>query len=66
MNKQDLITEIYNELDMIWLIARLSNFAIMNSAKIDIDTYTVLFWDLQQRSYRVAEMAEKLVKADNS
>ncbi|OGI01939.1 MAG: hypothetical protein A2Y25_02935 [Candidatus Melainabacteria bacterium GWF2_37_15] len=62
MDKQDLAIEIYYHLDMIRLIARLSDFAIMNDAKIDIDTYAVLFWDLQKRSNQISEMVEKLVK----
>ncbi len=36
MDKEDLAIEIYYELDMLRLMSELSEFAIMNDAKIDI------------------------------
>lgn len=60
MNKQELQIEIYYELDMIRLLSKLSEFAIMNDADIEIDTYTALFWDMRQRSNRISERIEDL------
>lgn len=37
MNKQDLVTEIYDELDMIRLMSKLAEFAVINNSKIGLD-----------------------------
>ncbi len=60
MDKQDLIIEINYELDMLKLVSKLADFAVINGIRIGIDTYTVIFWDIQKRANRIAEMVRKL------
>ncbi len=59
--QQNLIQEIYNELDMLRVLSKLANYALINDAKdINEDCYILTFKDIENRYWRITELLELL------
>ncbi|OGI02608.1 MAG: hypothetical protein A2104_10510 [Candidatus Melainabacteria bacterium GWF2_32_7] len=59
--QQNLTDKIYQELDMIRLLSKMSCFAIQSEAEnIDQDSFMLVFEDIEKRCWQVSELTEKL------
>ena len=59
--KQNLMLEIFNELDMIRIQLRLTRFAILNSTEdLQEDTVVPIFDDIEKRCSHIGDKVEKI------
>ncbi|OGI22875.1 MAG: hypothetical protein A2287_10350 [Candidatus Melainabacteria bacterium RIFOXYA12_FULL_32_12] len=59
--QQNLTDKIYQELDMIRLLSKMSHFAIQSEAEnIDQDSFMLVFEDIEKRCWQVSELIEIL------
>ena len=58
--QQNLTKKIYDELDMIRLLSRMSGFAIKNEAQnIEQDSFMLVFDDIEKRCWQISEFVEE-------
>ncbi len=61
--QQNLIQEIYDELDMIRVLSKLASYAFINEAKdINEDCYILVFKDMEKRYWQIVKLFEELVE----
>jgi len=59
--QQNLTQKIYQELDMIRLLSRMSGFAIHNEAQnIEQNHFEMIFEDIEKRCWQISEFVEIL------
>jgi len=59
--QQNLIQEIYSELDMVRIMSRMSVFAIETESKEAAnDSLKLIFKDIEKRTWNVSEFLEKI------
>ena len=58
--QQNLTQKIYQELDMIRLMSRMSGFAIQYEAKnLGQDSFKLVFEDIEKRCWQISEFVEE-------
>jgi len=61
--QQNLTVKIYNELDMIRLLSRMSKFVVSNDKEIiKEDDFNLIFKDIENRCWQVTEWVEEMDK----
>jgi len=59
--QQNLTDKIYNELDMIRLLSRISKFVVSSDNEvIKEDSFNLIFKDIENRCWQIAEWVEEM------